>query len=158
MRSKIVLSLAVMGLCAPCCLAQISKPSAVIAPPRTAPLDIYPWVLPPTGGLSGPTLFPGAAPQAWDPQNIGWLNISWSLAEIAAQLYNIHAGMPFALAVQQIRILGGVEEGGLQRESGVQTFPATRYFFAPGIIVNIPEKGGYVTGPPEITRGQLAFD
>ena len=148
MLIKIALGVVVLGLSSHGCLAQTRKPSSVIAPPRTAPLNLYPWLFPSTGGLSRPTLFPGAAPmQAWEP-----MEMDWGRAELASRLATIRRGTPLNVAVQRLRLLGGVEDG------GAQCVPATRYFFKPGYIVNIPERGGRVSGSLQVALGQFHTD
>lgn len=78
--------------------------------------------------------------------------VSWSLAELTLRLSDIRVGTHFGFAVQRLRILGGVEDGGLQ------TIPATRFYFSPGIIVNVPQKDWRVTGTPQISSGQMSYD
>ncbi len=148
MLIKIVLGVVVLGLSSHACLAQAQKPSSALAPLRTVSLDIYPWLLPSTCGLSGLTLFPWIAPaQTWEPTDM-----DWGRAELASRFATIRRGTPLKIAVQRLRLLGGVEDGGLQ------TIPATRYFFKPGYIVTIPQKEGRVSGPLQVALGQMASD
>lgn len=149
MLSKIVLSVIVLGLCSHGCLAQTRKPSSAILPPRPAPLDLRAWQSYVASSVAHPTLFPLWATPV---QTNSLLNMDWKLAELASQLSDIHAGMPFSTAVQRLRILGGREDGGLQ------TIPATRYYFNTGIIVDVPQKNGRVTGPPQLAPGSFAYD
>ena len=149
MLSKIALSVVVLGLCSHGCLAQTAKPSSVVAPSRTVPLDISSWLFPASSSISHPTLFP-----EWSTpvQTNSLLNMDWKLAELASKLSDIHAGMPIGIAVQRLRILGGVVDGGFQ------TLPATRYFFNPGITVIMPQKDGHVSGPIQIAPGSFTYD
>ena len=149
MLSKMVLSVIVLGLCSHGCLAQIRKPSSIIVQPRPSPPDISPCLFPAADKQTPLTLFPvwTTPPQAWDP-----LNTNWGQTELAAKLAGIKRGMPLKIAVQRLRLLGGVEDGGLQ------SIPITRYFFKPGYIVTIPQKDGFVSGPLQVTLGQMACD
>ena len=149
MLSKIALSVVVLGLCSHGCLAQTAKSSSAIAPLRTAPLDLRAWQSYVVSSVSRPTLFP-----EWNTpvQTNSLLNMDWKLAELASKLSDIHAGMPFRLAVQRLQVLGGVEAGGLQ------SIPATRYYFSSGVIVNVPQKDGRVTGSPQLAPGSFVYD
>ena len=149
MSNKLIAGVVALSLCAACCPAQTHKPSSVIAPPRTAPLDIRPWLSPFNNRQTPLTLFPQmtTSPQNWDP-----MDMDWGRAELAARLATIQRGMLFKTAVQRLRLLGGVEDGGLQ------SVPATRYFFKPGYIVTVPQKEGRVSGPLQVVLGQMAYD
>ena len=150
MLTKIVLSVVLLGLCSHVCLAQTKKPSSAIAPlPHTIPFNLSPWLLPSNARQMPLTLFPEwtTPPQSWDPMSMGW-----GRAELTAHLAGIQRGTPFKIAVQQLRLLGGVEDG------GAQSVPATRYFFKPGYIVTLPEKEGRVSGPLQVALGQMALD
>ena len=79
-------------------------------------------------------------------------NVNWRLADLARRLSDLRRGSSLELALKRIAILGGREDGGLQ------TIPATRYYFSPGIIVEIPVKEGAVTGPLRIHPGGFSCD
>ncbi len=149
MLIKIALSVVVLGLSSHACLAQTHKPLPVAVPPRTAPLDISPWLFPVQNRGGDPTLFtPWTTPaQAWDP-----INANWDFTALTLRISGIQPGLPVNRALLWLRTLGGIEDG------GVQSIPATRYFFSPGIMVYVPTKDGYVTGPPQITRESFHTD
>lgn len=79
-------------------------------------------------------------------------NVNWRSADLARQLSDLHRGTSLNSAAQRIAILGGREDGGLQ------SIPATRYYFSPGIIVEIPVKNGVITGPLRIYPGGFNYD
>ena len=147
MLNKIVLSVIVLGFCGHGCLAQTQKPSSAITP-RTVPLDISPWLFP-ARSAGDPTLFP-----QWTKPTQPWSRpiLEWDFTALTLQLSGIQPGLPMNRALLWLRTLGGVEDG------GVQNILAFRYYFSPGILVTVPEKDGYVTAPPEITRGYMSYD
>ena len=149
MLSKIVLSVIVLGLCGHGCLAQTQKPSSTIAPPRTVPLDISPWLFPARSSAGDQILFPQwtKPTHAWNPPIL-----EWNFTALTLQLSGIQSGLPMNRALLWLRTLGGVEDG------GVQNILAPRYYFSPGILVTVPEKDGYVTAPPQIMRGYMSYD
>jgi len=81
-----------------------------------------------------------------------FVSINWRLAELALRLSDLHRGVSLILAIRQISVLGGKEDG------GQQSIPATRYYFNPGIIVEIPVRNGVVTGHLRISPGSFSYD
>ena len=79
-------------------------------------------------------------------------NVNWRLADLARRLSDLRRGSSLELALKRIAILGGREDGGLQ------TIPATRYYFSPGVIIEIPAKDGVITGPLRIHPGGFDYD
>lgn len=79
-------------------------------------------------------------------------NVNWRLADLARRLSDLRRGSSLELALKRISILGGREDGGLQ------TIPATRYYFSPGVIIEIPAKDGVITGPLRIHPGGFDYD
>lgn len=149
MLSKIIVGVIVLGFCSQVCQAQTQKPSSIIASPRTAPLDISPWLFPAQNRGGDLTLFPQwIKPVQPESRPI----LGWDFTALTLQLSGIQPGLPLNRALLWLRTLGGVEDGGLQ------LLTAPRYYFSPGILVTVPEKDGYVTSPPQITRGQFHTD
>jgi hypothetical protein len=100
-------------------------------------------------GLLAPLSFrDGSVPmEAYTP-----VSINWTLAELALRTADIRPGTPSKVAIHRLFLLGGREDGGLQ------LIPATRYYFSPGIIVNVPIKNGVVTGPLQLSPGLFSVD
>jgi len=79
-------------------------------------------------------------------------NVNRRSADLARRLSDLHRGTSLKSAAQRIARLGGREDGGLQ------SIPATRYYFSPGIIVEIPAQDGVITGPLRIHPGSFNYD
>ncbi len=80
----------------------------------------------------------------------------WQIAVLSFQLSGIRPGTPLTVAVQEVRLLGGTEDGGLQ------SVPPTLFYLDPGLFVEIPAKEGQVAGPLRLTlvgqrRSGMAF-
>jgi hypothetical protein len=140
MGKKIMLAVLALTLNSQFCLAQ--------APKHSAPVISH-WVTDPITGSLHTLPFQDFA---LSPKADRLLTINWQLPELALRLSDLHRGTPLKTAAQRMLILGGRKDGGLQR------IPATRYYFNPGIIVEIPVKDGVLTGPLRISPGAFAID
>lgn len=140
MNTKIVIAVSALALSGHLCLAQAPKqPTPVMRHWNTDPI---------TGALHTLPFQDFTTPSQTDRLS----SINWRLAELALRLSDLHRGTPLKSAVQRISILGGRKDGGLQ------TIPATRYYFNPGIVVDIPAKNGVITGPLRVRPGAFSYD
>jgi hypothetical protein len=140
MYKNIILVALTIALSSQLCLAQASK--------HSRPVKSH-WTIDPVTGSLQTVPFQDFT-RSTSPYD--QFTINWQLAKLALQLSDLHRGTPLKSAVQRIRILGGREDGGLQR------IPATRYYFSPGITVEIPEKNGVVTAPLQLSPGSFHCD
>lgn len=140
MYKKLLLAISALTLSGNLCLAQT---------PKQSPPIMRHWITDPiTFSLHTLPFQDFTTPTQVDRP----LHINWRLAELVLRLSDLRRGTSLKSVVQRIAILGGREDGGLQ------SIPATRYYFNPGINVEVPVKNGVLTGPVRIFPGAFHCD